>query len=99
MLFYILIVFIIGFICFNIAPIMFFDTFGYYLIIKTKHYVHQEKDSNGDITIYNDIVTIEIIKEKCNAWLIWYNLVKLKPNIEEWEFDSEKTHEIWDKIK
>ena len=99
MMYYILTMFIIGLIYLNIAPFMYSDTFGHYLRSKTKHYVHQEKDNNGNIKIYNDIVLMETKKEKCNPWLNWWHLVKLKPHIEEWEFDREETKEIWNKIK
>lgn len=36
----------------------------------------------------DEIVEIEVIKEKCNPWMMWWNFVKLKPCIEEFEYES-----------
>ena len=99
MVFLILFLLIFAIIYWNIAPFIHADTFGHYLRPRTKHYVHSEKDSYGNVTVHNDIIEMETIKEKCNPWLMWWHLVKIKPAIIEWEFDSEETKEIWNKIK
>lgn len=90
--------FIFAIVCFNIAPFIDSDTWGHYLRIKEKHYVYSIKENDGSITIHNKIV-FEMIKEKCNPWLNFWNLVKIKPGIIEYEFDSEETKELWNKIQ
>ena len=83
---------------FNIAPFIDSDTWGHYLRIKEKHYVYSIKETDGSITIHNKIV-LETIIEKCNPWLNFWHLVKIKPGIIEYEFDSEETKELWNKIQ
>ena len=91
--------FIFAIIYLNIAPFVHADIFGHYLRTREKHYVHSNQDEHGNITIYNDISEHEIVKEKCNPWLNFWNLVKMKPGIIEYEFDSEETKELWNKIQ
>ena len=98
MIAYIVFMLIIGFIYWNITPFIHADTFGHYLRRKEKHYVYSEKDIFGNLILHNNIET-ETVKEKCNPWLMWWHLVKMKPNIVEWEFDSEETKELWNKIQ
>ena len=91
--------FIFAIIYLNIAPFVHADTFGHYLRTREKHYVYSNQDEHGNITIYNDISEHEIVKEKCNPWLNFWHLVKMKPGIIEYEFDSEETKELWNKIQ
>lgn len=91
--------FIFAIVYFNIAPFIYSDIWGHYLRTKRKNYVYSTKETDGNIIIYNKIIVFETIKEKCNPWLNFWHLVKMKPGIIEYEFDSEETKELWNKIQ
>lgn len=94
----IVVIVIFGLIYCNIDPFIHYDIYGHYLRIVTKHYVYSIKKNDGSINLIDEIVEIEVIKEKCNPWMMWWNFVKLKPCIEEFEYESKQTKEIWNKL-
>ena len=84
---------IISLIYLNLAPFIYSDTFGHYL--RTKTVTHVYRYENG---IYTSM-EFDTLVEKCNPWLVFWRIAKLKPNIQEFRFDSTETEEIWNKLQ
>lgn len=83
----------------NMTPFLYSDTYGHYLRLRRKYYIYTEKDIFGKTILCKETIESEVIKEKCNPWLMWAHMVKIKPRIEEYEFDSEETKKKWEKLK
>ena len=86
---YLVITLFIGFVYINIAPFIYSDTFGHYIRTKTVTYVYRQG---------NDIYTsmeFDTLVEECNSWLMFWRIAKLKPDIQEFKFDSKETEDMW----
>lgn len=93
------IVILIALVYLNLVPFIHSDVYGRYFRTKEVYYVHSEKNRYGDTVIRCNLLDSQIVEEKCNPWLMWWHLIKIKPRIIGWKFDSDETRKLWDEVK
>lgn len=97
-----LIFIILFFIIFNIAPFIYADTFGHYLV--PIHYIYVYGEVTPMKITLRTQQRFETKKEKCNPWLMWWQnatglqLVKMKPLETYYIYQDERIERLWKQV-